>query len=96
MDKTYEEVPSLVESTVVIPATIRTIFIHNTTLFLFLLVLIGIVLLICIYIYIYILILRGEEPSFFVKHGVSAALTISVFLFSRWIDQLNALNGREC
>ncbi len=94
MDKTYEEVPSLVESTVVIPATIRTIFIHNTTLFLFLLVLIGIVLLICIY--IYILILRGEEPSFFVKHGVGAALTISVFLFSRWIDQLNALNGREC
>ena len=95
MDKTYEEVPSLVESTVVIPATIRTIFIHNTTLFLFLLVLIGIVLLICIYIYI-LLILRGEEPSFFVKHGVGAALTISVFLFSRWIDQLNALNGREC
>ena len=94
MDKTYEEVPSLVESTVVIPATIRTIFIHNTTLFLFLLVLIGIVLLICIY--IYILILRGEEPSFFVKHGVGAALTISAFLFSRWIDQLNALNGREC
>ena len=95
MDKTYEEVPSLgskIESTVVIPATIRTIFIHNTTLFLFLLVLIGIVLLICIY----ILILRGEEPSFFVKHGVGAALTISVFLFSRWIDQLNALNGREC
>ena len=92
MDKTYEEVPSLVESTVVIPATIRTIFIHNTTLFLFLLVLIGIVLLICIY----ILILRGEEPSLIVKHGVGAALTISAFLFSRWIDQLNALNGREC
>ena len=58
----YEEGPSLgskIESTVVIPATIRTIFIHNTTLFLFLLLLIGIVLLICIY----ILILRGEEPS---------------------------------
>ena len=58
-------------------ATIRTIFIHNTTLFLFLLVLIGIVLLICIY----ILILRGE-PSLIVKHRVGAALTISAFLFA--------------